>query len=66
MTNIKGNLFGRTGQVVLEYVLLLAVALVAGTLVMRGCVGTSEEPAGIRQEWGGLLRAIGTDLPDRE
>jgi hypothetical protein len=53
------------GQAVLEYVLLLTVALVIGLILTRNLVGTAAEPAGIRSAWVSLIQTIGLDLPDK-
>ncbi|MDZ4676703.1 MAG: hypothetical protein SGI74_04260 [Oligoflexia bacterium] len=54
-----------SGQVVLEYVLLLTVALTLGSIIMTNLIGTVDEPKGIRQVWGKLINAIGADYPDK-
>ena len=53
------------GQVVLEYVLLLAMGVIIGAIIMRNLIGTTEEPKGIRQAWACLIESIGQDQPGK-
>jgi hypothetical protein len=55
----------RSGQVVVEYVLLLVIAVGIAGLVLRGCVSRNENQAGVViQLWDQMLKFIGSDIPD--
>jgi hypothetical protein len=51
------------GQVVIEYVLLLTLALSLSLLIMRTLVGAPGSPNGIRSVWADMIQAIGNDVP---
>lgn len=54
-----------TGQIVVEYVLLMIVAVTISALVMRSCVSRQEDQAGvIIQLWDTMVRTIGVDTAD--
>ena len=53
-----------SGQVVLEYVLLMVVALTISIVLLRNLVGTADEPAGFRKAWIDLLQTIAADKPN--
>jgi hypothetical protein len=54
-----------TGQIVVEYVLLMIVAVALSALVMRSCVSRQEDQAGmIIQLWDTMVRTIGADTAD--
>lgn len=61
----QGNSRGERGQVVLEYVLLLAMGLIIGAIVMRNLVGSTDNPKGIRQAWVCLIKTIAQDQPGK-
>lgn len=64
-TDIAKNGQRRRGQVVVEYVLLLVIAVGIAGLVMRSCVSRNEDQAGvIIQFWDEMLRVIGSDEAD--
>ena len=54
----------QSGQLVVEYVLLLTVAAAVAVLVTTALVSRGDEPGIIIQAWQKLLVAIGKDLPD--
>ena len=54
-----------SGQVVLEYVLMLSMALVIGVLLFKGLVGSATDPQGIRKAWVCMIRAIARDNPNK-
>ena len=56
----------RSGQVVLEYVLLLVISILIGGIIMHTLVGTRDSPQGIRSSWKSLITKIGQDIPDSE
>ena len=60
----KRNLGSQSGQVVLEYALLIAVALIISLVVLRNLVGSADAPAGFRKAWIDLLQVIAKDTPD--
>ena len=53
------------GQVVLEYVLLLAMGVIIGALIMKNFLGSADDPKGLRKAWACLLEAIGNDQPGK-
>src|SRR5438045_2382525 len=61
----KGSPGFPRGQVVLEYLLLLLLALSISIILMRGLVGPPGESGGFRSAWASLISAIGRDVPDR-
>lgn len=55
------------GQVLVEYILLLVIAVVCATLLIKGLVGRSEGSEGvIIKQWNRILVAMGHDLPTCE
>jgi hypothetical protein len=54
-----------SGQVVVEYVLLLVIAVSLAALITKELVKRDPETPGILVEkWDAILHAIGDDLPD--
>ncbi len=56
----------RLGQVVVEYVILLMVAVAVSSLAVKSCVRRTEgdEAGSVIVYWDGLLKTIGRDLAD--
>ncbi len=60
------NLLNRRGQVIVEYVLLMVIAVAVAALISRELVSRQEESPGILVEkWHSILQTIGDDLPDK-
>lgn len=56
----------KRGQVVVEYVLLLVIAVAMAALITRELVSRDEDSPGILvQKWDAILKTIGEDLPDK-
>lgn len=56
----------RSGQVVLEYVLLVVISAMAATLIIKGMVSRSPSGQGfIIRAWERVLVSIGDDLPEQ-
>jgi len=54
------------GQVVVEYVLLLVIAVAVATLITRELVKRDADNPGILvKKWDDILKAVGDDLPDK-
>ena len=54
------------GQVVVEYVLLLVIAVAIATLITRELVKRDAESPGILvKKWDDILKTIGDDIPDK-
>lgn len=57
----------QSGQILVEYILLLVIAVVCATLLIKGLVGRTENSEGvIIREWNRILVAMGHDLPTCE
>lgn len=57
----------QSGQILVEYILLLLIAVSCATILTKALVGRrgSEEEAGaIIKSWNNIIKAIGNDLPD--
>jgi hypothetical protein len=56
----------QSGQVVVEYVLLLVVAVgLAALLVSQVASRDQDKPGFIVAKWQSILKTIGSDLPDQ-
>lgn len=54
------------GQVIVEYVLLMVIAVAVAALISRELVSRQEDSPGILVEkWHSILQTIGDDLPDK-
>lgn len=64
---MKPNPFrNKRGQVVVEYVLLLVIAVAMAALITKELVSRDEDNPGILvQKWDAILKTIGEDLPDK-
>jgi len=61
----KSSLKKNSGQVVVEYVLLLVIAVAVATLITKELVKRDKDNPGILVEkWDAILKTIGTDVPD--
>ena len=53
------------GQIILEYILILVIAVSVATLLTSRLVGRGDDSSGIViQAWGELNRMVGEDLGD--
>lgn len=60
------SLKSNRGQVVVEYVLLLVIAVAVAALITRELVKRDPENPGILiNKWDQILKTIGEDLPDK-
>jgi hypothetical protein len=63
----RSTLNNQSGQILVEYILLLLIAVSCATILTKGLVGRrgSEDDAGIIiKSWHKIITAIGNDLPD--
>ena len=60
----KSNLNNRRGQVIVEYVLLLVVAVTIAALMTRSLIGSDNERGIIVTAWSKVVSAIGADPAD--
>lgn len=62
----KKSLRNRRGQVVVEYVLLLVIAVGVAALITKELVKRDPDNPGILvQKWDEIIKEIGKDLPDK-
>ena len=53
------------GQIVVEYVLLLVVAITAATLIVKAMISSdANNPGFVLSTWSKVIQAIGADHPD--
>ena len=53
------------GQILIEYILLLFIAVSCATILVKGLVGRGEGSEGvIIKNWDRMIQALGNDLPD--
>lgn len=53
------------GQILVEYVLLLIIAVVVAALIISAMVSRNpDEPGFLVQKWDQIIRFIGNDMPD--
>ncbi|MBX2987267.1 MAG: hypothetical protein KF802_05155 [Bdellovibrionaceae bacterium] len=56
----------QSGQIVIEYILLLVVAVAISAILVRGLASRSESSPGIVVErWKAIQKEIGEELPDK-
>ena len=55
------------GQVIVEYVLLMVIAVAIAALLTRELVSRNPESPGVLVEkWNDILKTIGEDVPDKK
>lgn len=60
-------LHNETGQILVEYLLLMVIAIGCATLLTKKLVGRGDSDTGvIIKVWDGLLKNISNDMPDCE
>lgn len=60
------TLKNKRGQVIVEYVLLLVIAVAVAALITKELVRRDPDNPGILvQKWDDILKTIGSDLPDK-
>lgn len=64
MKSKKQIISNSQGQIIVEYMLLLVIAVTCATLLIKGLVGRGEEPGIIIKNWSKMMKVIGNDLPD--
>lgn len=56
----------KKGQIVVEYVLLLVLAVGLSALLVSQLVSrNSDEPGVLVAKWHAIMKAVGNDLPDK-
>ncbi len=61
----KSKRAGERGQIAIEYVLILVVAVTIAVTLSKGLVGRDPaDPGLIVQSWVNILRTVGQDLAD--
>ena len=56
-----------SGQIIIEYILLMAVVVSIAAALTKGLVGRADSGSGqgaIIKTWNSIIKAIGNDLPD--
>ena len=62
---IDKNRLGQSGQIVVEYVLLLAIAVMVATLITKTMISPNKDnPGFVLSAWHDVVNAIGADKPD--
>lgn len=62
---IDKNRLGQSGQIVVEYVLLLAVAVMIAALITKTMISPSKDnPGFVLTAWRDVVEAIGSDKAD--
>jgi hypothetical protein len=59
------NRIKQRGQIVVEYVLLLVIAVTIAALLISQLVSRGDEPGIIVAKWHAILKVIGDDNPDQ-
>lgn len=55
----------QSGQVVIEYVLLLVIAASLAALIVRQLASRGDDPGVLVRKWSQIQSEIGKDLPDK-
>ncbi len=56
-----------SGQIIIEYILLMALVVSLAAALTKGLVGRADSGSGqgvIIKTWNSIIKAIGNDLPD--
>ena len=54
-----------SGQIIVEYILIVAVTAVVGATLVRGCVSRDpDNPGLLTSSWSGMLETIAEDYAD--
>lgn len=62
----KKSLKNNRGQVVVEYVLLLVIAVAVAALITKELVRRDPDSPGVLiKKWDDILKEVGNDLPDK-
>lgn len=57
--------FNKRGQILVEYLLLMVIAVACATIMIKGLVGRSDaKPGVVIKQWDKVIHIIGNDLPD--
>ncbi len=65
--HFKSLLKNQAGQILVEYLLLMVIAIACATLMIKALVGRGETGSNrgmITKQWDRILHVIGHDLPD--
>ena len=62
--NSKKILRQNDGQILLEYVLLIIIAVTMATFLTSRLVGRGDEPGIVIQKWSQLVQMVGQDIGD--
>ncbi|MFZ3230609.1 MAG: hypothetical protein WA160_10430 [Pseudobdellovibrio sp.] len=61
----KKIIFNQNGQVLVEYLLLMVIAVACAAILTKGLVGRSDTNTGIIiKQWDKIIHILGNDLPD--
>ncbi len=62
---IDKKIRNQRGQILIEYILLLFIAVSCATILVKGLAGRGEGSEGvIIKNWNRMIQALGNDLPD--
>ncbi|MBC7465847.1 MAG: hypothetical protein H7256_07630 [Bdellovibrio sp.] len=64
--NLKKATPNNKGQILVEYLLLLVIAIACATLITKGLVGRGDDANRgiIVKQWDKIIRILGNDVPD--
>jgi len=63
----KNKAANNKGQILVEYLLLMVIAVACATLLTKSLIGRGDSSTGmIIKAWNGILKNISNDLPDCE
>ena len=60
----KNRFFNSKGQILVEYLLLMVIAVGFATLLIKGLINRGDSPGIIIKQWDRIINTIGNDIPD--
>lgn len=60
----KNKVLNRKGQILVEYLLLMVIAVGCATILIKGLINRGDSPGIIIKQWDRIISTIGNDIPD--
>ena len=64
MRALKNKLKNNKGQILVEYLLLMVIAIACATILTQKLISRGSSPGYVIKMWNKVILTIGNDLPD--
>jgi hypothetical protein len=62
--NYSEPLKNKSGQILVEYLLLMVIAIACATLLTKKLISRGDDQGIVIKQWNNIIKIIGNDIPD--